>query len=724
MDENLISLTASRLGVKDSQVKATLELLEEGSTIPFIARYRKEVTGNLDEEQIRSISEVYTYELKLQTRKEEVKRLIKEKDKLTDEIAKAIDECKMLSEVEDIYLPYKEKKKTRATTAISYGLEPLADFLLECKNKDVEQEAKKYLNENVKDIESALNGAKDIIAERISEEKDYRQALRENLNKYGFIVSSIKKNAVDEKGLYSLYYDKKELIKYAPSHRILAMNRGENEGILKVKLEHDSEKYLTYNVYRNAIKNINASEAKYVKEAIDDGYSRLLFPSIEREIRSDLLEKASDQSISVFALNLEQLLLTPPLKNRVVLGFDPAYRTGCKLAVVGVNGDFIYKDVIYPHKKNENEVVSEERILASEKKIVDIVNKYNVELIAIGNGTASRESEEFVSKVINKHGLKCAYVITNEAGASVYSASIEAKNEFPDLHVEERSAISIARRVMDPLSELIKIDPKSIGVGQYQHDVNQPKLQDALDFTITKVVNNVGVNVNTASVELLSYVSGLNKKSAKNLVEYRSKQGLIKDRKEIAKVKGIGEKTYTQAIGFLKIYESENPLDKTFIHPDNYESVENLLTKISLNSSDIGSERLNDVLSNYSLSDLEKNTDLGSYTLSDVVEELKKPLRDIRDNYPTPTLRSDVLHIEDLHIGDELEGTIRSVVDFGAFVDIGLHNDGMIHKSKMSNNKIGHPLDVVSVGDIVKVYVIDIDIKKERVGLSLVKGLF
>ena len=722
MDENLINLTATRLEVASKQVKATLELLQEGCTIPFIARYRKEVTGNLDEEQIREINSVYTYEAKLQQRKEEVKRLIKEKDKLTPDLEKEIDACKMLTEVEDIYLPYKEKKKTRATTAISFGLEPLADFLLKCENKDVEAEANKYLNENVLDIESALNGAKDIIAERVSEAKEFRQALRDNLNKYGFVVSSKKKNAVDEKELYSLYYDKKELIKYIPSHRTLAMNRGENEGILKIKLEHDIEKFLNYNVYRNVIKNNSASEAKYLKEAIDDGYSRLLFPSIEREIRSDLLEDAGEKSISVFALNLEQLLLTPPLKNRVILGFDPAYRTGCKLAVIGVNGDFIYKDVIYPHKKNENEIVSEERILASEKKIVDIINKYNVKLIAIGNGTASRESEEFVSKVIKKYSLDCEYVIVSEAGASVYSASEEAKKEFPDLHVEERSAISIARRVMDPLSELIKIDPKSIGVGQYQHDVNQGKLQDALDFTITKVVNSVGVNVNSASVELLSYVSGLNKKSAKSIVEYRSKQGLIKDRKEIAKIKGIGDKTFTQSIGFLKIYESSNPLDKTFIHPDNYKQVENLLSSLSLSVNEIGSERLNEILTNVDNTTI-KNSDLGEYTLADAIEELKKPLRDIRDNYPAPILKSDILHIEDLHVGMELEGTIRSVVDFGAFVDIGLHNDGMIHKSKMSNNKIGHPLDVVSVGDIVKVYVIDVDVKKERVGLSLVKGL-
>ncbi len=718
MDETLIELTAENLNIKSSQVKATLELLEEGSTIPFIARYRKEVTGNLDEEQIREIETIYTYQLKLKTRKEEVKRLIKEKDKLTPEIETAIDACKILSEVEDIYLPYKEKKKTRATTAISYGLEPLADFLLECKNKDVEAEASKYLNENVETVEAALNGAKDIIAERVSEEKDFRQALRDNLDKYGFIVSSIKKNAVDEKQLYALYYDKREMIKYAPSHRILAMNRGENEGILKIKLEHDIEKFLSYNIYKKVIKNINATEAQYLKEAIDDGYSRLLFPSIERETRSNLTEKAGEQAINVFQLNLEQLLLTPPLKNRVILGFDPAYRTGCKLAVIGVNGDFVYKDVIYPHKKNENEVVSEERIIASETKIVNLVKKFNVELIAIGNGTASRESQEFIANVIKKYNLDCAYVTVSEAGASVYSASKLAIDEFPDLHVEERSAISIARRVLDPLSELIKIDPKSIGVGQYQHDVNQSKLSEALDFTISKVVNNVGVNVNTASLELLSYVSGLNKKSAKNLIDYRSKQGLIKNREEIAKIKGIGEKTYTQAIGFLKIYESNNPLDKTFIHPESYGEVEKILTSLNLDAKDIGSDKFNEVLTSKTLSNV---SSLGEYTLNDIVEELTKPLRDIRDDYPTPVLKSDVLHIEDLKVGMELEGSVRSVVDFGAFVDIGLHDDGLVHKSKMSRNKVNHPLDIVSVGDIVKVYVIDVDLKKNRVGLSLFK---
>ncbi len=720
MIEDLVSLVEEKTNIRANQIKAVLSLLQEGATIPFIARYRKEMTGNLDEEQIRNIVIIYEYEEKLKKRKEEVLNAISKKDKLTDEIKEKILACKTLSEVEDLYLPYKEKKKTRATTAIANGLEPLADTLLLCKNINVEEEAKKYLNENVKSVEDAINGAKDIIAERFSENALFRQGLRESLGKYGLISTSLKKDAIDEKKVFTLYYEKRIPIKYVEPYQILAINRGENEDILKVKIEFNEEMYLDY-VCRKMIKNNTTTEAKYIKEAIEDGYKRLLLPSIEREIRNDLTEKAHDQAINVFSLNLEQLLLTPPLKNRVILGLDPAFRTGCKLAVIDVNGDFIYKDVIYPHEKSVGEIVTDERKEASEHKLVDIVKKFNVELIAIGNGTASRESEEFVASVIKKYHLPCSYVIVSEAGASVYSASKEAKEEFPTLHVEERSAISIARRVMDPLSELIKIDPKSIGVGQYQHDVNQTKLSETLDFVISKVVNSVGVNVNTASIDLLSYVSGLNKKSAKNIVDYRSSKGLIKDRKEIAKIKGIGDKTYEQAIGFLKIYESDNPLDKTFIHPDNYEEVNKLLKDIHYDSTYIGSEEINKALDNYSLENLANKYSLGTYTLSDIIEEIKKPLRDIRDNYPAPVLKSDILHIEDLRIGMELEGTVRSVVDFGAFVDIGLKNDGLIHKSKMSENKINHPLDVVSVGDIVKVYVCDIDLEKNRVGLSLLK---
>ena len=721
MNEDLIKLVEEKTRLNTKQIKAVLDLLQEGATIPFIARYRKEVTGNLDEEQIRNIVVIYEYEEKLSKRKAEVLAAIEKKDKLTDEIIEKVNSCKTLSQVEDIYLPYKEKKKTRATTAIVNGLEPLADTLLLCKNINIEQEATKYISEKVKTSDDALNGAKDIIAERFSENSVFRQGLRDSLHKYGLIATTLKKDAVDEKKVYTLYYEKSTPIKYIAPHQILAINRGEKEEILKVKVEFNEEMYLDW-VLRKSIKNNTTTEAKYIKEAIEDGYKRLLFPSIEREIRTELTETAHDQAINVFSLNLEQLLLTPPLKNRVILGLDPAFRTGCKLAVINMNGDFIYKDVIYPHEKSVGEIVTEERKESSEKKVVDIVKKFNVELIAIGNGTASRESEEFIANTIKKYKLACSYVIVSEAGASVYSASEDARKEFPDLHVEERSAISIARRVLDPLSELIKIDPKSIGVGQYQHDVNQSKLSDTLDFVISKVVNSVGVNINTASIDLLSYVSGLNKKSAKNIVDYRSEKGLIKDRKEISKIKGIGEKTYEQAVGFLKIYESKNPLDKTFIHPDNYSEVEKLLTDLNYDLNYIGSEEINKSLENYSLDSLVNKYNLGVYTLSDILEEIKKPLRDIRDNYPTPVLKSDVLHIEDLILGMELEGTVRSVVDFGAFVDIGLKNDGLVHKSKLSKNKINHPLDVVSVGDIIKVYVCDIDLEKNRVGLALFKN--
>ena len=721
MNEDLIKLVEEKTHLGAKQISAVLALLEEGATIPFIARYRKEVTGNLDEEQIRNIVVIYEYEEKLAKRKEEVLAAIEKKDKLTDEIREKVNACKTLSEIEDIYLPYKEKKKTRATTAIAKGLEPFADTLLLCQNINVEEEAKKYITDNVKDSQEAINGAKDIIAERFSELATFRQGLRDSLHKYGLLATNLKKDAIDEKKVYTLYYEKSTPIKYIAPHQVLAINRGEKEDVLKVKIDFNEEMYLDW-VYRKMIKNNTTTEAKYIKEAIDDGYKRLLFPSIEREIRNELTEAAHDQAINVFSLNLEQLLLTPPLKNRVILGLDPAFRTGCKLAVINVNGDFIYKDVIYPHEKSVGEIVTDERREISEHKIVDIVKKFNVELIAIGNGTASRESEEFIANTIKKYNLPCSYVIVSEAGASVYSASVEAKKEFPDLHVEERSAISIARRVMDPLSELIKIDPKSIGVGQYQHDVNQTKLSDTLDFIISKVVNSVGVNINTASIDLLSYVSGLNKKSAKNIVDYRSEKGLIKDRKEIAKIKGIGEKTYEQAVGFLKIYESQNPLDKTFIHPDNYKEVEKLLKDLNYDTNYIGSEEINSVLEKCSVDSLVAKYDLGSYTLKDIIEEIKKPLRDIRDNYPTPVLKSDVLHIEDLTLGMELEGTVRSVVDFGAFVDIGLKNDGLVHKSKLSKNKINHPLDIVSVGDIIKVYVCDIDLEKNRVGLSLFKN--
>ena len=719
--DKVVTTVANKTKINLKQITAVLSLIKEGATIPFIARYRKEATNNLDEEQIREIVVIYEYEEKLAKRKEEVKRLIEEKDKLTPELVALIEDSSTLSEVEDIYLPFKEKRKTRATTAIKNGLEPLANTILECKNIDLDKEALNYLNENVLDIEAALQGARDIIAEMYSENHEIRQKLRTMINDLGVIETTLKKDAIDERKTYELYYDRSEPINKIVPHRILAINRAEKENILRVKISIDNEAFIDYS-FNKLVKDKDTVEAKQILEAIEDGYKRLLFPSIERETRSNLSELAHEQSIRVFASNLEQLLLTPPLKNKVILGFDPAFRTGCKLAIINNNGDFIKKEVIYPHELRLGEGRHEGRRNLSKKVLVDLIKEYGVELIAIGNGTASRESEEFVAETIKEFNLDTKYVIVSEAGASVYSASKEAIKEFPDLHVEERSAISIARRVLDPLSELIKIDPKSIGVGQYQHDVNQTKLNETLNFVISKVVNNVGVNLNTASSELLSFVSGLNKKSAQNIIDYRSKVGLIKNRSELLKVKGIGEKSYEQAIGFLKIYESSNPLDKTFIHPENYSKVSKIVDSLDLDLNFIGSKEFSDKLSTLDISSLKEQYNLGTYTISDIIGELEKPLRDIRDEYPSPILKSNVLNLEDLSIGMKLEGTIRSIVDFGAFVDIGLKNDGLIHKSKMAKHWINHPLEVVSVGDIVDVYVIDIDLNKKRVGLSLLKS--
>ena len=721
MNEDIILIVSERLNISVKQVTSVISLISEGATIPFIARYRKEQTGGLDEDQIREISLTYEYEEKLANRKEEVIRLIEEKDKLTDELRDKILNAKTLTEVEDLYLPYKDKKKTRATVAIAKGLQPLADFLLACGPTDPIEEAKKYINENVKDETDALNGAMDIIAEYISDHIDYRQALRNHLYRTGRITTNIKKDAKDETKVYELYYEHSELVKFIPTHRVLAINRAEKEDVIKVKIECNDQQYINY-ILPKIVKRSTPC-AQYLKNALEDSYKRLLFPSIEREIRSELTQKANDAAIELFSKNLEQLLLTPPLKGKMMLGLDPAFRTGIKMAVLNPNGDFITKDVMYPNEKYKGEIVSEARKNEAKAKLVNLVKKYNVELIAIGNGTASRETEEFVAKTIKEFNLNVKFIIVNEAGASVYSASTLAKKEFPDLVVEERSAISIARRVIDPLAELIKIDPKSIGVGQYQHDVNQSQLEDTLNFTVSKVVNNVGVNVNSASAELLSYVSGLNKKTAANIIEYRKENGFIKDRNELKKVKGIGAKSYEQAIGFLKILESTNQLDKTFIHPENYKVVTQMINDLGLNKYQIGSVEYNDILTENKIEMLSNKYGIGELTMKDIISELNKPLRDVRDNYPIPTLKSDILELEDLKIGMELEGTVRSIVDFGAFVDIGLHNDGMVHKSKMSTTKIDHPLDVVSVGDIIKVYVIDINKEKGRVALSMVKDI-
>ena len=717
MNLEIISIVSEKTGIKEEYVKVVLSLFEEGCTIPFIARYRKEKTNNLDEDQIRSIEKTYDTEDKLFNRKHEVINSIEEKGKLTEELRTSILNATTIKEVETLYLPFKEKKKTRAGIAISKGLEPLADWLLQFRNFPIEKEAEKYLNDKVATIEEAIQGAKDIVAERMSDDIRVRECLTRNIMSYGKITTQLKKDAVDEKKVFELYYNHSELIKYLPNHRILAMDRGENLDLLKVDVVVDEERVLAtiYKIMRSFYFDNEASKA--VKEAIDDGFKRLLYPSIEREVRNALTTRAQEQAIEVFAVNLEQLLMTSPLKNRRILGVDPAYRTGCKLAVLSECGDFITKDVIYPNEKYKGEQHIEKRILEAKVKVAKIVKDYNIDLIAIGNGTASRETEEFIANVINEYKLNCEYVITSEAGASVYSASELAKKEYPDLAVEERSAISIGRRVLEPLAELIKIDPKSIGVGQYQHDVNQKKLDESLNYTVQKVVNNVGVNINSATVELLSYVSGLTKKTAENIVEYRKENGKISTREEVKKIKGIGPKSYEQAIGFLKILDSKNPLDKTFIHPDNYSKILTLLKDKGLDVNELGKESFNDKVNNLTEDDFAKY-DIGVYSYLDIKEELTRPLRDIRDDYPTPTLRKDVLHIEDLTKGMRLQGTVRSVVDFGAFVDIGLKNAGMIHKSKLSKTPINHPLEIVNVGDIVDVYVIEVNLETGRVGLS------
>ena len=717
MNLEIINIVSEKTGIKEEYVKVVLSLFEEGCTIPFIARYRKEKTNNLDEDQIRSIEKTYDTEDKLFNRKHEVINSIEEKGKLTEELRTAILNATVIKEVETLYLPFKEKKKTRASVAISKGLEPLADWLLQFRNYPVEKEAQKYLNDKVLTIEEAIQGAKDIIAERMSDDARVRECLTRNIMNYGKITTSLKKDAVDEKKVFELYYNHSEMIKFLPNHRILAMDRGENLELLKVDIVVDEEKVLAtiYKIMRSFYFNNEASIV--VKEALDDGFKRLLYPSIEREVRNALTTRAQEQAIDVFAINLEQLLMMPPLKNRRILGVDPAYRTGCKLAVLSECGDFITKDVIYPNEKYKGEQHIDKRILEAKVKVAKIVNDYKIDLIAIGNGTASRETEEFVANVIKEYKLNCEYVITSEAGASVYSASELAKKEYPDLAVEERSAISIGRRVLEPLAELIKIDPKSIGVGQYQHDVNQKKLDESLNYTVQKVVNNVGVNINSATVELLSYVSGLTKKTAENIVNYRKENGKSSTREEVKKIKGIGPKSYEQAIGFLKILDSKNPLDKTFIHPDNYAKILTLLKDKGLDVNELGKDSFNERINLLTEEDFAKY-DIGVYSYLDIKEELTRPLRDIRDDYPTPTLRKDVLHIEDLTIGMKLQGTIRSVVDFGAFVDIGLKNAGMIHKSKLAKTSINHPLEIVNVGDIVDVYVIEVNLETGRVGLS------
>lgn len=710
MNEEIIKQISAELNVRTSQVQNTLALLSEGNTIPFIARYRKEVTGNLDEEQIRKINEVYEYQVNLLKRKEDVIRLITEKDLMTEELHKKIMESVKLVEIEDIYRPFKEKKKTKATDAIAAGLEPLADILMSFpETLDVSS----FVKGDIKTELDALIGAKYIIAERISDNAFYRKWIRGYFFRNGTIVSKLKKKAVDELKVYEMYYKYSESVKMIKPHRILAINRGESGDVLTVSVDVSINDILSY-LEERIVKNKNSVSYKSVVDAITDSYKRLIAPSIEREVRSELTDEASGVAIDVFAKNLEKLLLQPPMKEKIVLGFDPAFRTGCKLAVVDHTGKNLNVSVIYPHEpRNEYD--------KSKKQVLELVDKYNIDIIAIGNGTASRESEAFVADVIKESTKKLSFIIVSEAGASVYSASPLAIEEFPDLHVEERSAISIARRLQDPLSELVKIDCKSIGVGQYQHDVPQNKLNDSLDFVVSKAVNQVGVNINTASSSLLKYVSGLSKKIIANILEYRDTYGKINSREELKKKKVMTPKTYEQAIGFIRIADGTNPLDKTSIHPESYDATSKLLKLLDLELSQIGSTEMVDKLNELNVLDYSTKLGIDTYTLEDIIKSLKQPNRDPREDFVKPLLRSDILKIDDLKKGMKLQGTVRNVVDFGVFIDIGLKNDALAHISRLTNKFIRHPLEVVSVGDIVDCYVEDIFIDKKKVSLSLVE---
>ena len=698
---------AKNLGIKVSQVEAVLNLLSEGATIPFIARYRKEATGSLDEEQIRSIEKEYTYLENLLKRKEDVIRLIEEKDLMTDELRTSILACEKLSDVEDLYRPFKEKKKTKASEAIKMGLEPLAKKMMSFPiNGTMEKLASGFECR----VEKAIEGAKYIIAEWISDNAYYRKFIKKEIWNNGAIVSKVKKNAVDEKKVYQMYYDFEEKIKYAKHYRILAMNRGEEEKVLSVSLDFDKEKILEY-LKSKIIKNQDSFVVSEVESAIEDALKRLIYPSVEREIRADLTEMSEKKAILTFQDNLEHLLMTKPVKDKVVLGFDPAFRTGCKLAVLNPYGNVLEIATIYPHEpKNEKE--------KSKEILTSLIQKYGVQIVAIGNGTASRESEAFVADSIK--GTDVLYNLVSEAGASVYSASPLAIKEFPDLTVEKRSAISIGRRVQDPLSELVKIDPKSIGVGEYQHDVNQKELSEALGFTVSKIVNEIGVNINTASASILSYISGLTKKTIDSILKFREKKTFT-SREEVKKLAGFTDKVYEQSIGFLRVIDGENLLDRTRIHPESYELARKVLLSLQLDLKNLGTQEFNEALSKANASKLAKELDADVYTIEDILEELKHPGQDYRDKLDDIVLKSDVLTIHDLKEGMELKGTVRNVTSFGAFIDIGLHDDGLVHISKMSKSFVKNPNDILSVGDIVTVYVCGIDLEKEKVQLSLIK---
>lgn len=705
MDEVIIKSIAEELKIQPEQVQVTLALLEDGATVPFIARYRKDQTKGLDEEQILFIEKKHKYEINLKERKEAVLNLIEQQGKLTDEIRDSILACKKLSEVEDLYKPYKQKKKTRAAVAIKNGLQPLADWMLALPTQgSLEEEAAKYITEEVPSAADAIQGAKDIIAENVSDNAKLRWSFKDTIMKTGVLTTKKKKDAVDEKHVYEMYYERSEKISQIANHRVMAIDRAEKEKVITVTFAYDYEN-LEAEAYRAYVNAGDTIVAEAMKEAINDGCERLLFPSIENEIRSDLSERAHTSSIEVFSMNLEKLLSQPPLKGRIVLGFDPGYANGCKLAVLDETGKMLTVAKVHPFDRKGN-IVEE-----AGKKVLDLIKKYNVQIVAIGNGTASRESEKMIADLIRENNLNVEYAIVSEAGASVWSAQEEARKEFPDLAVELRSAVSIGRRLLDPLPELIKIDPKSIGVGQYQHDLPEKALNERLDEAIMKVVNRVGADLNTASTELLTHISGLNAGIAREIVNYRNENGRFTNRKQLLDVKKLGPKAYTQCAGFLRIMGGDEPLDETNIHPESYDAARALMNACGITSLGTPDASFPE----------EKVKDLGidPYTLKDIEDAIRSPLRDYRDQFEGAILRSDVLELSDLKVGDQLSGTVRNVVDFGAFVDIGLHEDGLVHITRMSMKRIKHPSEVVSVGDIVTVYVLEVDEAKGRVALSL-----
>ncbi|WP_438823760.1 Tex family protein [Bacillus sp. JJ1764] len=712
-DDQLLGKIAAEQAVSYKQVKNVISLLNEGNTVPFIARYRKEMTGALDEVQIRNIMERWQYIQNLEQRKEEVIRIIAEQGKMTEELQKSINKAEKLQEVEDLYRPYKQKRRTKATIAKERGLEPLAEWLLTFPSENITAKAQEFLSEEkeVLAIEDAINGAKDIIAEMVSDDAESRKWVRRETFKSGAVTSTVKEAENDEKNVYEMYYEYEEPVNKIVPHRILALNRGEKEDILRVSIKVNSDLIRAY-LSKRWIKKEHSPAAPVVLEAIEDSYKRLIQPSIEREIRNELTEKAEEQAIHIFSENLRNLLLQPPLKGKMVLGVDPAYRTGCKLAVVDETGKVLEIGVIYPHPP-----VSKAR--EAKEKMVKILREFKVEMVAIGNGTASRETEQFVADILKEMDEEIFYLIVNEAGASVYSASDLAREEFPHFQVEERSAVSIARRLQDPLAELVKIDPKSVGVGQYQHDVSQKRLSESLHFVVETAVNQVGVNVNTASSSLLQYVAGLNKTAANNIVKMREETGKFSSRTQLKKVPRLGAKTYEQAIGFLRVLEGKQPLDRTGIHPEHYPEVEKLLKNLGFTTADLGKEELMESLSGLDLKAVSEELAIGELTLKDIVDALVRPERDPRDELPRPLLKKDVLKLEDLKPGMELQGTVRNVVDFGAFVDIGVKQDGLVHISKLSNRFVKHPLDIVSVGDVVTVWVDSVDMKKGRVALTM-----